>query len=206
MACIYKATIENTDEGFPKSYIGQTTKEFEERFNQHKVKYKNGDTVFYRACLKYGWENIKWEILRYCNSQKELDDYEIYYIDKFRTYIHFSDCKGYNMTLGGQGGSKFTRWNAEQLREIRTDMQNCIPKEEIALKYRLTGRTYYQIARGEKWALFTKIPFDEKYEKNTCLTKYQVDKILTLFKELHETNPIIEQLKLKRRVNGKKLE
>lgn len=104
------------------------------------------------------------------------------------------------MTLGGQGGSKFTKWNAEQLREIRTDMQNCIPKEEIALKYRLTGRTYYQIARGEKWALFTKIPFDEKYEKNTCLTKYQVDKILTLFKELHETTPIIEQLKLKRRV------
>jgi lambda repressor-like predicted transcriptional regulator len=25
MACIYKATIENTEEGFPKSYIGQTT-------------------------------------------------------------------------------------------------------------------------------------------------------------------------------------
>lgn len=200
MGCIYKATIRKTDSGFPKSYIGQTSRNLEKRKKQHKNNYCKGDTVFYRACLKYGWENVEWEILRECNSQKELDDYEIYYIDKFRTYIYFADSQGYNMTLGRQGGSKFTFWNAEELKAIGEDMKKCVDKKEIEVKYGLKGRTYFQIARGEKWSLFTQIPYSDLYEKNTCLTKYQVDKIINLFKQFKEVTPIMNQLKIKRRV------
>lgn len=200
MGCIYKATIRKTDSGFPKSYIGQTSRNLEKRKKQHKNKYRKGDTVFYRACLKYGWENVEWEILRECNSQKELDDYEIYYIDKFRTYIYFADSQGYNMTLGRQGGSKFTFWNAEELKTIGEDIKKCVDKKEIETKYGLKGHTYFQIARGEKWSLFTQIPYSDLYERNTCLTKYQVDKIVSLFKQFKEVTPIVEQMGIKRPV------
>ena len=41
------------------------------------------------------------------NVVNELKKLERYYINKFRTYIGFSDSKGYNATLGGDGVSVF---------------------------------------------------------------------------------------------------
>ena len=83
-----------------KRYIGITSQKPEERW-------KNGngykDTLFGKAIEKYKWENIKHDIL-----DTNLDEFtakclEEYYIFSYRTYIHFSDCNGYNCTLGGEG-------------------------------------------------------------------------------------------------------
>lgn len=38
--------------------------------------------------------------------EDQLDEREIFWIDKLRTYMKFEDSNGYNMTLGGQGGRK----------------------------------------------------------------------------------------------------
>ena len=81
-----------------KRYVGQTSKDL-------KVRWRNGsgyigNTYFYRAIKKYGWENIKHEILCVVHSEKMAHLFERYYIAKFDTTDRK---KGYNLTLGGEG-------------------------------------------------------------------------------------------------------
>lgn len=91
-----------------KIYVGQTRQTL-------KARYKNGmgyqshdnqkESIFSAAIKKYGWENFTHEILeRNIYSQEEANAREIYWINFFRSYIGFSDCNGYNMTLGGNSG------------------------------------------------------------------------------------------------------
>lgn len=98
---VYRAT--NKING--KSYIGITTQDFEKYKSKHirlankiSMKYK----VFHSAIRKYGQCNFEWSILEHCQDKLNLCDREIFYIDKYRTYLGFSDCNGYNMTLGGE--------------------------------------------------------------------------------------------------------
>ena len=93
---IYKIT--NKING--KSYIGLSG-DIPIRWNEHRCHYKTIDNVLYRAMRKYGIENFIFEILENCPKQK-LGEREKFYIRKYRTYIGFEDCNGYNMTLGGE--------------------------------------------------------------------------------------------------------
>ena len=105
----------NTPSG--KRYIGITSQKPEKRWHNGRG-YKN--TLFGRAIEKYGWENIKHEIL-----DTELDEFtakclEEYYIFSYQTYIGFKDdCKGYNLTIGGDGqvGFKHTEETKRKLSE-----------------------------------------------------------------------------------------
>lgn len=93
MGLIYMAT--NKVNG--KSYIGQTKIKFEVRRSQHKTNMTRRKTAFNNALLKYGWNNFIWEILEDgIETSEELNEKEIYYIDKYDTYNN-----GYNMTYGG---------------------------------------------------------------------------------------------------------
>ena len=89
-----------------KCYIGQTIHEHT-RKQRHKHAAEIGvDTMFYRAVRKYGWNNFTYEVLFTIDNddktrvKQKLDFMERYYIRKFDTYNN-----GYNMTLGGGGGS-----------------------------------------------------------------------------------------------------
>ena len=93
---IYKIT--NKING--KSYIGLSG-DIYVRWNEHKYHYKTIDNVLYRAMRKYGIENFTFEILENC-PKYELGEKEKFYIRKYRTYVGFEDCNGYNMTLGGE--------------------------------------------------------------------------------------------------------
>ena len=93
---IYKIT--NKING--KSYIGLSG-DILVRWNEHKSHYKIIDNVLYRAMRKYGIENFVFEILENCPKHK-LGEREKFYIKKYRTYVGFEDCNGYNMTLGGE--------------------------------------------------------------------------------------------------------
>lgn len=93
---IYKIT--NLVNG--KSYIGLSTN-IVARWSQHRSHYKKGDTILYKAMIKYGLENFIFEILENCQKY-ELGEKEKFYIRKYRTYVGFEDCNGYNMTLGGE--------------------------------------------------------------------------------------------------------
>lgn len=101
---VYKVT--NLING--KVYVGQTIHSLEHRRSGHErdARCKTKTTVlFHNALLKYGYDNFKWEVLKECYSQDELDYYEDYYIKEFDT---LNREKGYNLKSGGKLGVVFT--------------------------------------------------------------------------------------------------
>lgn len=113
---IYKVTNKINN----KLYIGQTTKELDVRITQHynKMKIEKDNCYFYNAIRKYGKENFIWEIVCECNTRKELNEKEIYYIKEYNT---FWKNNGYNLTLGGFGmnGYKQTEETKEKNRQSK---------------------------------------------------------------------------------------
>ena len=96
---IYLVTFPNG-----KMYIGQTTKDLEHRKSRHKSEVNLGSKYsFHMAINKYGFENLKWEMIDTAFNQEELNDKERYYIRKYRTYTRYKNSNGYNRTLGGEG-------------------------------------------------------------------------------------------------------
>ena len=68
----------------------------------------------------YGEDNFEFSIIEEC-SILMLDEREIFWIDKFRTYIGFDDCQGYNKDLGCKGirGYKHTQEEIDKMRRIQ---------------------------------------------------------------------------------------
>lgn len=95
--CVYKHTAPNG-----KVYVGITGRDPEKRWN-----YGHGyDTQFFgKAVKKYGWENIKHEILKSGLTADEAFEAEIEAIREFnsRDPMH-----GYNCDEGGKGASGWT--------------------------------------------------------------------------------------------------
>lgn len=96
-----------------KRYIGITSKENpNRRWRNGKGYHKN--TPFGCAIDKYGWNDIQHNILFDDLTEKEAKWLENYLICYYSTFVGFKDdCKGYNMTLGGEGTVGFcnTPWN-----------------------------------------------------------------------------------------------
>ena len=91
-----------------KRYIGITSKKPEDRWRNGEGYSK--DTPFGKAIEKYTWENIQHNIVSTDLTEKEAKWLENYLICYYWTFVGFSDCKGYNCTLGGDGqvGRKHT--------------------------------------------------------------------------------------------------
>jgi len=85
---IYRTT-NNFDDSF---YIGQTAKD--------DYSYLGSGLHLKRAIKKHGAENFKRETLEVCSSKKNMDDREIYWINKTNAIA-----EGYNIASGGQGGN-----------------------------------------------------------------------------------------------------
>jgi len=85
-----------------KHYVGQSTSTFEGKRNWYRrfEKYSSTDRKIANAIKKYGWDNMKFEIIEENNawSKKELNDREIYWIAEYKSVE-----LGYNMTNGGDG-------------------------------------------------------------------------------------------------------
>ena len=101
MPYIYKIT--NMING--KMYIGKTSHStIEERMKEHLLDSRRDRCAkrpLYDAFSKYGEENFKIEMIEKVNNDQDACVREMYWIDYYRTYIGFKDCKGYNATLGG---------------------------------------------------------------------------------------------------------
>lgn len=91
--CVYKHTCPNG-----KMYIGITSN-IENRWGAMGIQYASCINLFY-AIRKYGWINIKHEILHNNLCKEDAEKLEIEYIAKYKT----TDPRyGYNMTSGGAG-------------------------------------------------------------------------------------------------------
>ena len=95
-----------------KIYVGCTGKKTEKRWNKGLGYNKN--TPFGKAIEYFGWDNIKHEILDTDLDEFEAKCLEEYYIFSLRTFVGFSDCNGYNCTLGGDGAIGRPAWNKDK--------------------------------------------------------------------------------------------
>lgn len=96
---VYKHTCPNE-----KVYIGITCD------RDHRWKYGSGygRQLFYRAIQKYGWDNIKHEILFTGLTREEACQKEIELIAQYKS----NQCEfGYNRTAGGEGFLGCEPWN-----------------------------------------------------------------------------------------------
>jgi group I intron endonuclease len=88
-----------------KVYIGQTQRRPSSRYANHCSAARNGSSnLLHSAIRKYGEENFSFEVLDLtATSAKELDQLEVNYVSKFKSYVLYPDSNGYNMTIGGSG-------------------------------------------------------------------------------------------------------
>ena len=89
-----------------KMYVGQAINydgwNTNKRFGHNGYKYMK-QPLFGKALKKYGWNNFEHKIIATGLTKSEANWLENYLICYYRTYVGFSDCKGYNCTLGGEG-------------------------------------------------------------------------------------------------------
>ena len=89
---VYKHTCPNE-----KIYIGITKQQPIKRWGYNGYGYRK-NTLFYRAIQKYGWSNIKHEILYENLSKEEAEQKEIELIEKYKSN---QPKYGYNIANGG---------------------------------------------------------------------------------------------------------
>ena len=100
-----------------KIYVGQHA------CNHFDEKYKGSGVILRKAFVKYGWENFKCEILEWCETYKELNDKEEYWIaEKDSTNPEI----GYNIALGGNG-APMSEVTKKKLSEISKRLSKIIP-------------------------------------------------------------------------------
>lgn len=134
-----------------KVYIGQAVnKSIEKRFERHVKTSLNLADEFsnkchlYRAIRKYGPENFIVEQIDSADSQAELNQKEIYWIQKFDSIL-----SGYNCAAGGEGGNTYAGKTAEEMSVIKTKIglansgRNNGQSKQIKCKSALTGEEYY---------------------------------------------------------------
>lgn len=101
---IYKVTNKINN----KVYIGQTIQGINKRKQDHLSDNKNLDfSAFHRSLIKYKKYNFNWEVIKHCDDINDLNNSEIYYIEKFKSHVSFG--KGYNISLGGGSSSGIKR-------------------------------------------------------------------------------------------------
>nr|DAU46811.1 MAG TPA: intron associated endonuclease [Caudoviricetes sp.] len=141
MAIIYKISNDVNN----KIYIGQTTYSLEFRYKQHlRECEKKTHRKLYIAMNEIGIEHFKVETIENCNEQ-ELDEREKYWIRYYNSYK-----EGYNMTIGGNGGSIYDIDDEE----VNKLWNEGLTVGEIAKKYgcrtssisqRLSGNPSYSV-------------------------------------------------------------
>ena len=134
MGVVYKHNVPNG-----KCYIGITKLSLNNRF-KHGKGYKRS-TLFYRAILKYGWDNIKTEILFESDNYDLLLNKEEYYIKKYQSN---NKNLGYNIESGGTKGALGLKRSRKTLEKMRQANLGKIMPNEVKEKISksLKGRKF----------------------------------------------------------------
>ena len=92
-----------------KLYIGQTHRILQERWKDHLEAEQdiNNNRPLYKAMRKYGRENFTISIIEHCTDE-DLNEREQYWIEQKQTWIAKYPDKGYNLTCGGNNGTKYS--------------------------------------------------------------------------------------------------
>lgn len=144
--CAYTVYKHTSPSG--KVYIGITCRKPEYRWNNGKA-YKRS-TMFYRAIQKYGWDNIKHEILfegltkeEACAKEQEL----------IKSYHSMDSRYGYNLTSGGEMCEV-----SDETRRKMSEQRKGVPKSESHRKHISEGQ------RGKVIPLESRLKMSESHK------------------------------------------
>lgn len=102
-----------------KQYVG---KHYTNDINDN---YLGSGLLLNRSIIKHGKENFKREILEFCDSTRELNEKEMFWIEKLST---ISSKNGYNLTKGGDGGNTISLRTQEEQLETKKKLSESIQK------------------------------------------------------------------------------
>jgi group I intron endonuclease len=86
-----------------KRYVGKTVQREERRWSQHLTKARRNPKYYlHMAMRKHGLDNFSFEVVDRADSEAELTAKDVEYIARLGTT---SSSKGYNCTVGGDGGA-----------------------------------------------------------------------------------------------------
>jgi group I intron endonuclease len=163
-----------------KIYIGQTINP-EKRKQQHIQETINGSTkIFHNAIRKYGIDSFNYEILHKAYSKEELNELEIYYIEKYNSY--YKNDNGYNMTFGGDGtnGYNFTEDDKIKLSISLKQYYEENPQSLINMSNRVKEYNKLHPEKVKNHSIFMK-EFSNLQENR--------EKSINTFKKYYEDNP-----------------
>lgn len=116
-----------------KIYIGQTVRDI-------NLKYFGSGKIVLNAIKKYGYKNLKREILKFCNNQNELDKFEKVFIIKFNS----TDLNiGYNLDRGSFGQGRVSQISRTKMSISKTGIKL---SEETKIKMSISASN-----RNEEW-------------------------------------------------------
>lgn len=115
----YKVYKHTTPAG--KVYIGITCREVNKRWQNGRGYTYSHNYHFEQAIKKYGWENIRHEIL--CDGLTK-EQAEAKEVELIREYDSTNPDKGYNIRSGGEAGSRLNEETKRQLSEMRKGEKN----------------------------------------------------------------------------------
>jgi group I intron endonuclease len=209
---IYKATSPSG-----KCYIGQTMN-LKERQDKHRSsslndsdKNREYDLAFHSTIRKYGFENIKWEIIQDNIPEDLLDIVEIYQI-----IVHDSYENGLNETMGGKAvgrGEQHPMFGREPWNKGKKGVytQEQLKRMSSGMKGRIANNKGKPMSEEQK----IKLSLAHKNKKLTDEHKNNISKSITgknnhWFGKHHseESKEKIRQTKLKNNkdnFNGKKI-
>lgn len=196
MYTVYKHTCPNG-----KVYIGITKQKPERRWGGNGIGYKENE-YFYRAIEKYGWDNIKHEIIAEGLTEDEADAMEIELISKYRATDR--NC-GYNRHFGGKVHDTISVYDL-----LHADY---MPYEEIKRNAVLNGvfEKLIQSALGTKFKEIETIEYyaNDKIVKSVTTETVQENKpsyfaiclLLAHYSDTEKVKPLLPRLrKMKREI------
>lgn len=139
-----------------KVYIGITCQTVEQRWREGRG-YKNNQ-AFYNAIQKYGWENIKHEIVAENISKEEATKLEKELIEKY----HATDKNyGYNICFGGEDGWVGVHHTEEAKRKMREAAKH---RTSSRKGVKLSEETKKKLSESHK-GMYKGVPIESKAGK-----------------------------------------
>ena len=137
-------------------YIGQTSRDYKTRWEEHKKEAYEGSSLGYnfilhKAFRKYGIENFSFELLEECENSL-LQDKEKYWISFYKSFSG-DGFGGYNMTRGGEGNllipyeAVYKLWNEGY---TTTQIGQILGHDRSAIREILKGYDNYSVEEGIK--------------------------------------------------------
>ena len=169
-----------------KKYVGITSQCEKNRWRLG-AGYKN-QPVFYKAIIKYGWENFSHEIVANNLTIKEAKELEKTLIAKYHTYVNDPLGGGYNASIGGEANLKYATAEEKHQAQLISNTKNY-------QKHKNTRLAKAKQSYWDNYEFYKQKNHDQyiKHRDNRLLNdkKYQAElkKELDIIRDLNELFP-----------------